>query len=57
MKKKTLFAIFLMLFFALSLPAQAKPQGEIYVDASSNIDLQPDVAEFNISDISCTKAE
>ncbi len=48
MKKKNLFAIFLLLLFALSLPAQAKPQGSIYVDASSNIDLQPDVVEFNV---------
>ncbi|MCM1009842.1 MAG: SIMPL domain-containing protein [Fusobacterium sp.] len=43
--KKT---IFLLLLLALSLPAQAKPQGSIYVDASSNIDLQPDVVEFNV---------
>lgn len=48
MKKKTLLAIFLLLLFALSLPAQAKPQGSIYVDASSNLDLQPDVVEFNV---------
>lgn len=48
MKKRNLFAIFLLLLFALSLPAQAKPQGSIYVDASSNLDLQPDVVEFNV---------
>ena len=48
MKKRNIFAIFLLLLFALSLPAQAKPQGSIYVDASSNLDLQPDVVEFNV---------
>ncbi len=47
---KNLLAIFLLLLFALCVtaPAQARPQGSIYVDASSNIDLQPDVVEFNV---------
>jgi len=50
MKKKNLLAIFLLLLFAacVTVPAQAKPQGAIYVEAASNIDLQPDVVEFNV---------
>ena len=40
MKKRNIFAIFLLLLFALSLPAQAKPQGSIYVDASSNLETE-----------------
>lgn len=50
MKKKNLLAIFLLLLCiaCINLPAQAKPQGSIYVNASSNIDLQPDVVEFNV---------
>lgn len=48
MKKKNIFIMFLLLLFAISVPAQAKPQGSIYVDASSNLDLQPDVVEFNV---------
>lgn len=50
MKKKNLIAIFLLLLFAICVttPALAKPQGSIYVDATSNLDLQPDVVEFNV---------
>lgn len=52
MKKKNLLALFLLLFAAIiiAIPAGAasKNQGTIYVDASSNIDLQPDVVEFNV---------
>lgn len=50
MKKKNILIISLLLLsaFGLALPTQAKPQGSIYVEASSNIDLQPDIAEFNV---------
>ncbi len=50
MKKKNLLAIFLLLLFAMCVttPVQAKPQGSIYVDATSNLDLKPDVVEFNV---------
>lgn len=50
MKKRKLIAAFLLLLMAICVttPAQAKPQGAIYVDASSNLDLQPDVVEFNV---------
>lgn len=48
MKKKILSAIFLLLLLGIFLPANARPQGSIYVDASSNLDLQPDVVEFNV---------
>ncbi len=50
MKKKSLLAIFLLLLLAVcvSTPAEAKPQGAIFVEATSNLDLQPDVVEFNV---------
>ncbi len=50
MKKKNLLAVFLLLLFAFcaTTPVQAKSQGTITVDASSNINLQPDVVEFNV---------
>jgi len=44
--KKYILGLFLLLFAVT--PAFAKPQGAIYVNASSNIDLQPDVVEFNV---------
>lgn len=46
--RKNIFIAILLLMFAIALPSDAKPQGTINVNASSNLELQPDVAEFNI---------
>lgn len=46
--KKNIFIAIVLLMCALALPSDAKPQGTINVNASSNLELQPDVAEFNI---------
>jgi len=46
--KKNIFLALLLLSFAITLPAVAKTQGIINVSATSNLELQPDVAEFNI---------
>lgn len=50
MKKKKLLALFLLFFCSIvcTIPAQARPEGTISVNATSNLELQPDVAEFNI---------
>ncbi len=50
MKKFKLLTVFLLLVCAISFnqQVQARPQGTIFVNATSNIELQPDVAEFNI---------
>lgn len=46
--KKNIFIAIVLLALTISLPCDAKPQGIINVSASSNLELQPDVAEFNI---------
>lgn len=45
--KKNIFIILLLALF-IALPTEAKTQGIINVSASSNLELLPDVAEFNV---------
>lgn len=50
MKKNNLFVLgVLLMALALPVQVQAKEPTLIHVDANSEIELQPDVAEFNIS--------